>query len=80
MAIPLTFTMSGSSFGSLDPFMFNTKYETNHFYAVLRMGTAESTSSYYGALASVSVPEHYLMVLLGISMMSVAGLRRWWKE
>jgi hypothetical protein len=44
------------------------------------MGTTESTSNYYGALASVSVPEHSLMVLLGISMMSVAGLRRWWKE
>jgi len=28
----------------------------------------------------VAVPEPSLMVLLGISMMSVAGLRRWWKE
>jgi hypothetical protein len=27
-----------------------------------------------------SVPEPSLIVLLGISMMSVAGLRRWWRE
>jgi len=28
----------------------------------------------------VPVPEPSIMVLLGISMMSLAGLRRWWKD
>ena len=29
---------------------------------------------------TTAVPEPSLMVLLGISMMSIVGLRRWWKE
>lgn len=35
---------------------------------------------YVGQPASVPVPEPSLMVLLGISIMSLAGLKRWWKE
>jgi hypothetical protein len=38
----------------------------------------------YGEITNVTeinpVPEPSLMVLLGISVMSLAGLRRWWKE
>ncbi len=40
--------------------------KTAHFYAL--------------AVRPASVPEPSLMVLLGISVLSLAGLKRWWKE
>jgi hypothetical protein len=35
---------------------------------------------WYGFTVGVPVPEPGILILLGISMASIAGLRRWWKE
>ena len=43
-------------------------------------GTYPNISSGNPGTLTVSTPEPSLMVLLGISIMSVAGLRKWWRE
>jgi hypothetical protein len=63
---------------------------TGEYYAYasgvsLNTGTLGEQSGPYqmkitATSASVAVPEPSLMVLLCISIMSVAGLRRWWKD
>jgi len=47
---------------------------------ILTANQLRSTFSYSGSSGATPVPEPGILILLGISMMSVAGLKRWWKD
>ena len=78
--------------GKLDLILSSYQYDPTGLVFIMRGngdGTFQSPYQVASGLGSIfpvtpseatSVPEPSLMVLLGISVMSLAGLRRWWRE
>ena len=84
----VSLVLKGQGFDEKSPLLMAALGETGtsfFFEGFSISANTENTGSSYVAISSyfqnvAKVPEPGILILLGISMMSIAGLRRWWRE
>jgi hypothetical protein len=76
--LSFTLTKSSGSWASESDVLVGNG--TPGYFAAAHIFVANLDGSNTGVTGFATVPEPGILILLGISMMSVAGLKRWWKD
>ena len=85
-AVSETYGLSAGSTAEVDPFIVFDQSTFDAYMASMGQSTF-TLNEYYRFVFSenlplppTAVPEPGILILLGLSMVSIAGLRRWWKD